>query len=148
LALSIADSFIGPLAIALGGTPMQIGLLSAFPQLLAAQAQLLTHTFVAWVRSRKGVLLIAAYACRIRGHVQGVVVSGAGRQLASMAFLSTTAASAMPRAKGLVKAIALASHAHTVPTLTLVEGVAMTGLEFRSNFGSTKAHGAYPSCRC
>ncbi|MBI2171999.1 MAG: MFS transporter [Chloroflexi bacterium] len=59
LALSIADSFIGPLAIALGGTPMQIGLLSAFPQLLAAQAQLLTHTFVAWVRSRKGVLLIA-----------------------------------------------------------------------------------------
>lgn len=59
LALSIADNVIGPLAIALGGTPMQIGLLSALPQLLAAQAQLLTHTFVAWAHSRKGVLLIA-----------------------------------------------------------------------------------------
>ncbi|MBI4201637.1 MAG: MFS transporter [Chloroflexi bacterium] len=58
LALSIADNFIGPLAIALGGAPLQIGLLSALPQLLATQSQLLTHSVVGWLHSRRRVLLI------------------------------------------------------------------------------------------
>ncbi|MBI4310946.1 MAG: MFS transporter [Chloroflexi bacterium] len=62
LALSIADNFIGPLAIALGGAPMQIGLLNALPQLLAALSQLFTYKLVAWTHSRKGILLFAAGA--------------------------------------------------------------------------------------
>lgn len=57
LAQSIADNFIAPLAIALGGAPFLIGLLNGFPQLLAAQSQLLTYKFVGWAHSRKIVLL-------------------------------------------------------------------------------------------
>ncbi|MBI4339128.1 MAG: MFS transporter [Chloroflexi bacterium] len=59
LALSIADNFIAPLAIALGGAPLMIGLLHAFPQLLAAQSQLLTHKLVSWTHSRRRVLLLS-----------------------------------------------------------------------------------------
>ncbi len=59
LALSIADNFIGPLAIALGGPPLQIGLLNALPQLLASQSQLLTYMAVSWLHSRKLVSLLS-----------------------------------------------------------------------------------------
>ncbi|MBI4200625.1 MAG: MFS transporter [Chloroflexi bacterium] len=56
-ALSIAESFFSPLAIALKGTAFQIGLLVGVPYLAAALAQLFTHRLVAWLRSRKRVML-------------------------------------------------------------------------------------------
>ena len=58
----LTDNFLTPYALALRATVPQIGLLSSIPQLLGALSQLACGTLSDWLRSRKKLIAVSAFA--------------------------------------------------------------------------------------